>query len=185
LSDSDSSSTVGQTGWKLPPTWDYSLNINSAPAAIRPYLETIAANTFSEWLAPLAGMVNIARDPINSTATKQLLDGKNNIAWGRTAVGTLGVTTTWYYPDTGEVVETDTIMSNKYSWYWSGSNTCAYSDVYDAQNILTHEIGHWFGLADHYSVDYENNTMYGYGSKTESKKNTLTAGDILGLRAIY
>ena len=70
---------------------------------------------------------------------------------------------------------------------WSQMATdCAYIESYDAQNILTHEIGHWFGLDDEYdATNYQNATMYGYGSKTEVKKNTLTDGDINGLRAIY
>ena len=77
-------------------------------------------------------------------------------------------------------------MNKAYVWTWSGGTTdCAYTESYDAQNILTHEIGHWFGLDDEYTDEYIENTMYGYGSKWEVKKNTLTTGDINGLQAIY
>lgn len=184
LNDNESNSVIGPTGWKLPANWSYSLNSNSAPSAIRASVATIVENSFSSWSAPLNGKVSITR-MADTTATRYSYDGVNLITWGRASNGTLGVTYTWYNPSTGEAVETDTIMNNKYSWYWSNSNVCAYSGNYDAQNIMTHELGHWYGLNDHYTADYTENTMYGYGSKMETKKNTLTLGDIAGLAAIY
>lgn len=38
---------------------------------------------------------------------------------------------------------------------------------------------------DVYSAEFQNNTMYGYGAVTETKKNTLSTGDMLGVEAIY
>ncbi|KKS06624.1 MAG: hypothetical protein UU61_C0036G0031 [Parcubacteria group bacterium GW2011_GWB1_41_4] len=93
-----------------------------------------------------------------------------------------------WYDNTGLAVEVDTIMNKKFSWSWTPyniSNLCSVQNTYDAQNILTHEIGHWFGLDDHYTTEYQENTMYGYGSKNEVKKDTLTIGDVLGLNLIY
>jgi len=45
--------------------------------------------------------------------------------------------------------------------------------------------GHWFGLDDVYDTSYRDATMYGYGSKWEVKKTTLTTGDKAGTFAIY
>lgn len=190
LPDNDSQSVVGSTGWKLPAAWNYRLNIASAPSALQPYVETIVDNSFDAWQA---STVPVAVSRYSDSAIgRQGLDGVNLIAWGRTSGSALAVTYTWYYPESGEVVETDTIMNKKFGWSWSdpagwtdSSSTCAYTGVYDAQNIMTHELGHWFGLLDHYSAEYTDNTMYGYGSKAETKKDTLTAGDIAGLEAIY
>ena len=59
-------------------------------------------------------------------------------------------------------------------------------NAYDAQEILTHELGHWMGLGDMYdAANYQNATMYGYGSKAEVKKDTLSTGDISGIGVIY
>ena len=76
-------------------------------------------------------------------------------------------------------------MNKKFTWYWSQDKSCAYQNVYDAQDILTHELGHTFGLDDMYTNDYANHTMYGYGSKGEVKKDTLTIGDAQSVKILY
>jgi hypothetical protein len=55
----------------------------------------------------------------------------------------------------------------------------------DVQNIMTHEFGHWCGLADLYADKDYWLTMYGYSNYGETYKQTLGLGDILGLRAVY
>jgi len=195
--DNTSTSMPARTGWKLPSAWTYSLNPSSVPATVGgSNLGTMARDAFNRWTAASGEKVNLTEISTN-TKTRAARDYQNIIAWGRTSGSALAVTYTWYYPSTGEVVENDTIMNKKFTWYWSdpaswSSNpnntagaTCAYQGVYDAQDILTHELGHWFGLDDHYTADYANNTMYGYGAKTETKKDTLTNGDISGIQAIY
>ena len=51
--------------------------------------------------------------------------------------------------------------------------------------LLTHELGHSMGLNDEYDTTYVDNTMFGYGSMTETKKDTLTTGDIIGVKSLY
>jgi len=157
------------------------------PSTISPNLGTIINNSFAVWenALPTGSGVTLAYDGPTS-ANRAVYDRQNIIAWGRTSGSALGVTYIWY--QNGIAIELDTIMNEKFSWGWANQSTnplCAYSNVYDAQNILTHELGHWFGLNDHYTADYVNNTMYGYGSKGEVKKDTLTAGDIAGINLIY
>jgi len=196
--DNTSTSTPAWTGWKLPANWTYSLNPSSVPATVGgANLDTMARDAFDRWTTASDGKVNFSQNVNYTDTTRAARDYQNIIAWGRTSGSALAVTYTWYYPSTGEVVENDTIMNKNFTWYWSdpaswSSNpnntdgaTCAYQGVYDAQDILTHELGHWFGLDDHYTADYTNNTMYGYGAKTETKKDTLTAGDVAGIVAIY
>lgn len=189
--DPDSTSIVAGAGWKLPTTWVYRLNLNNIPTAVgSANLPTIAENAFSQWTGAINNLVAIERGP-DTTLNKAQLDGQNIIAWGRTSGTALAVSYVWYNQTTGELIEVDTIMNSKFTWYWSNPNnwptdqTCAYSGVYDAQNILTHELGHTVGLDDEYDASYINNTMYGYGSKGETKKNTLTAGDRNGALILY
>lgn len=185
LSDPDSSAAVPGAGWKLPASWTYNLNPGSVPSSVgSANLATIAANSFSDWATAANNSVSVIRGS-NTTVSRQAYDQKNIVAWGRLNGSALGITYIRYYPSTGQVVDIDTIMNKKFSWKWSGSNSCADSSVYDAENILTHEFGHSFGLDDVYSATYVDNTMYGYGSKGEVKKNTLTTGDIAGAAALY
>jgi len=179
--DNDSNNPVDPAGWRLPENWTYYVNPN-VPSSIASNLTTIVENAFNAWRIPLAEKVNFIKGGTTTIGVKKL-DGKNIIAWGRISGSALGVTYTWYNPTTGLAVETDTIMNLKYPWGWS--TTQCNSNYYDAQNILTHELGHWVGLDDEYALNYVDNTMYGYGAKGEIKKDTLTKGDIAGVNSIY
>lgn len=186
LSDPDSNAVVGATGWKLPSSWTYHLNPSSVPSSVGgTNLPTIVSNGFADWTSAANNAISFTRGP-NTTVARQAYDGRNVVAWGRTSGSALGVTYVRYLTSTGQVVDVDTIMNKKFPWKWSNSNMCAESTAYDAENIMNHELGHWLGLEDEYvTADYQHNTMYGYGSKGEVKKNTLTTGDIAGTAIIY
>ncbi|OGG16873.1 hypothetical protein A3D05_06340 [Candidatus Gottesmanbacteria bacterium RIFCSPHIGHO2_02_FULL_40_24] len=185
LADPDSEAEAGVTGWHLLSNWTYNLNPASVPSTVGGgKLSQIAADSFSVWTGAIGGKVNLTRGA-DTNAARSKLDGQNIIAWGRTSRSALGVTYIWYYTSTKEVADVDTIMNKSYPWSWSGSSTCAYPNSYDAQNILTHELGHWMGMDDMYTDNYINNTMYGYGSVEEAKKDTLTNGDKAGVSSIY
>lgn len=187
LTDPDSTSVTGKAGWKIPPgNWNYLLNLGSVPSSVGSNnLDTIVKSGFNQYTTASGNKVIFVRGA-NTTVNRARLDGRNIITWARTSNGTLGVTYVWYYPSTGLTVEIDTIMNNRYKWTWSNSNACADNATYDAQNIMTHELGHWLGLNDEYDAgNFGNNTMYGYGAIQEVKKNTLTSGDISGIGFIY
>jgi len=191
VADPDSPAVVAGAGWKMPAHWVYRLNLNNVPTGVGSLnLPTITDNAFNQWSIAINNLVAIERGE-DTTLNKAQLDSQNIIAWGRTPGTALAVSYVWYYNISGELVEVDTVMNSKFTWYWSNPNnwptdqTCAYSGVYDAQNILTHELGHTIGLDDEYESSYINNTMYGYGSKMETKKDTPTTGDIGAINSIY
>jgi len=203
LPDLDSTAIVHQMidtnslqGLHLPiGTWTYVLNTSSVPSSVgSSNLAIMAADAFSHWssaINPLA-QISFAKSPNNTGIYRAKMDGKNIITWGNAPSGALAVSWVWYYPSTGEVAEVDTVMNKSYSWAWSNpedwhnpATTCAYQNAYDAQDILTHELGHTVGLDDEYEANYENATMYGWGSMTEILKDTLSSGDIAGVGSIY
>jgi hypothetical protein len=79
------------------------------------------------------------------------------------------------------VVEND-IAFNGYNFMWSDSGQSGRMDV---QNITAHETGHNLVLADLYDYASRDCTMYGYSSAGETKKRTLEADDINGIRFLY
>lgn len=183
--DNPTSSAVdGKTGWKLPSTnWNYKINTSTVPSSVGgSNLSAIVTNGFNAWTSSISSSSKPTLVPAGTTTkTRSAYDGQNIIAWGRTSGNALGVTYTRYYTSTGLVVDVDTIMNQKFPWTL---NTCS-ANAYDAANILTHELGHWFGLNDHYTSNFVNNTMYGYGSKAETKKVTPEQGDKDGINLIY
>ena len=105
-------------------------------------------------------------------------DGYNIVDWGIYRVGAIAVTYIWY--SGSQILETDTRMNTFYRWSLSGE-----ARKMDVKNIMTHEFGHWAGLADLYSdADYWL-TMYGYSNYGETYKRTLGLGDTQGLQAVY
>lgn len=187
LADPESASVVGKTGWKIPTgSWPFQLNLSSVPATVGSgNLNTIVTSGFNQYTTASGNKVSFVRGA-DTTVSRARLDGRNIITWARASSGTLGVTYVWYYPSTGLAAEIDTIMNSRYKWTWSGSNVCADDTTYDAQNIMTHELGHWLGLEDEYDTGlFGNNTMFGYGSRGEVMKNTLTNGDVSGVGSIY
>lgn len=174
-------STVGATSWKLPAgTWKYKVNTSSAPSSVLG-LATTVSNSFNAWTSAITSSPKPSLVDDGATLkTRNALDFENIITWGRTKGSALGVTYVWYYTATNLVADVDTIMNKKFPWSMSCDTTS-----YNAENILVHELGHWFGLNDEYGAGYIDNTMYGYGSKAETKKITPESGDKAGINLIY
>lgn len=189
LPDMDSLEVVSPAGWRLANPLTYNVNLESVPLTIgAANANILIERSYTVWATALNGKVSFVRGN-NTTVSSAMLDGRNIVTWGRTSLTALAVTYVWYDTQTKEAVEIDTIMNKKFMWYWADqvkNPGCAYSGVYDAQNILIHELGHTVGLGDEYdSVLYSDSTMYGFGSKTEVKKDTLTAGDLVGANKVY
>lgn len=189
--DQNSDAIVTKAGWILPSgTWSYSVNMASIPSTIGTTGgEQLITNSFFTWQSELGSNVTFSRAG-TTYASRAQRDNQNIVTWGRTSGSALAVTYVWYNTF-GVATEIDTIFNKNFTWYWSDPDTwpngkqCAYGGVYDAQDILTHEIGHTVGLDDEYTTGYVNNTMYGYGSTGETKKNSLTTGDKAGVAALY
>jgi hypothetical protein len=118
----------------------------------------------------------------DNSAVYGLLDGKNSIAFGGYKdQNVIAVTTVWYYRTTGQIIESDMLFNE----YWTWGEAASVGSQMDIQNIATHEFGHVVGLADLYTDSCKEVTMYGYSTLDEVKKQTLEPSDITGLQKIY
>jgi len=95
------------------------------------------------------------------------------------ANNTLGLTTVTYDPDTGEIYDAD--MEINATVPLSIGDPVA-SGAYDFDSIITHECGHFLGMA-HTGDDRA--TMYASYTQGTTYKRVLTSDDVSGLCSIY
>ena len=99
--------------------------------------------------------------------------------------GVIGVTIVWGVfsgpPHNRKLVEWDQVYDDvDFDWSISGE-----AGKMDFEYIATHELGHSIGLDDLYEGACSEETMYGYAGYGETKKRSLEAGDIIGVKKLY
>jgi len=115
-------------------------------------------------------------------------DGQNEVYFADISnQGAIAVTIVWGIfggPISGrKIVEWDQVYDDvDYSWSATGTGE---SGKMDFENIATHELGHSVGMDDLYTSTCSEETMYGYANFGETKKQTLEAGDIVGVSTLY
>lgn len=119
-------------------------------------------------------------------ADLQSPDDKNEVYFADIdSPGAIGVTIVWGIfrgpPSGRELVEWDQVYDD-YDFAWSSTGEAGKMDF---ENIATHELGHSVGLDDLYKDKCTEQTMYGYADYGETKKQTLEAGDIAGVKELY
>lgn len=92
---------------------------------------------------------------------------------------TLGLTTITYDPDTGEIYDADMEINTSVPLTVGDPVP---QDGYDFESIITHESGHFLGMA--HSGD-ERATMFAHYALGTTTMRTLTADDLSGLCSIY
>ncbi len=90
----------------------------------------------------------------------------------------LALTTISFDPETGQIYDVD-VEVNSFEAKLTTSDT---NPMDDLQSIITHEVGHFFGLSH---SDVEEATMFKSYRTTDIGLRTLAADDIAGMCAIY
>jgi predicted Zn-dependent protease len=159
----------------------YSVNPTTQEPLDDEFVLTAISNATKTWDNQVSGEL-FTPGVTDYSAVYGKLDGKNSIAFaGNTDPNVIAITTVWYYRSTGQIIESD-MLFNEY-WTWGDANTDG--SQMDIQNIATHEFGHVIGLADLYTNSCKEVTMYGYSNLEEVKKQTLEPSDIAGIQKIY
>lgn len=113
-------------------------------------------------------------------------DGSNEVYFANIAEpNAIGITIVWGVFSgpifSRKLVEWDHVYDDV-DFDWSINGDLAKMDF---DNIATHELGHSVGLSDLYTAGCSEITMYGYAGNGETKKRTLEAGDINGVKLLY
>ncbi|HJL19145.1 MAG TPA: matrixin family metalloprotease [Sandaracinaceae bacterium LLY-WYZ-13_1] len=93
------------------------------------------------------------------------------------------VTTVWHRRSTGEILDADMEVNERRGPYGiCPPDGCSDERIVDLENVFTHELGHYLGLA--HSAEPEA-TMFASAVAGETTKRTLTADDVEGMCEVY
>ncbi len=99
------------------------------------------------------------------------------------SAGAFALTTTWFSLSDGTILDAD-MEINEQHWGWAVCPDAGCTDGnVDLENTITHELGHFFGLA--HTPDDEDATMWACADEGETLKRTLETDDAEGGCAIY
>lgn len=167
--------------WKSLPI-SYTINPTNPDGLSESFVTSTIQTSSETWDDKTSGELFNNNYQISYTAQYGIQDFNNVIDFGSLSDDrAIAVTSVWYRIVGRQIVEYDMRLNTKYDW----GNSTINSSLMDLQNIVTHEKGHSFGLADIYSTSCSDVTMYGYSDYGETKKRTLEQADITGLQKLY
>jgi hypothetical protein len=172
----------------------YSLNQSGSRTVPYDAAKQVIDNAFATWQAATCadgyapGITASDIGPSSCTEVRYNADGPNqnlivfrDDGWPYSDPNnTLGLTTVTFNAETGEIYDADMEINS------SGKNL-SYSDRvptngYDLSSVVTHEAGHFFGLA--HATD-PRATMYASYKPGTSALRTLSPDDVAGICAVY
>ncbi|MGE0788698.1 MAG: matrixin family metalloprotease [Sandaracinaceae bacterium] len=93
------------------------------------------------------------------------------------------LTTVWHRKSTGEILDADMEINELRGPYAICPPAgCTEDRGVDLENVVTHEMGHYFGLAHSTNMD---STMFASAVAGETIKRDLDADDVMGLCEVY
>ncbi len=187
----------------LPVFWknacvSYDINANASKQV--PYDKAVAlfAEAFARWTdttctSPAKGRVSIDTKNLGPVACDKVQyssdQGNQHVIifydkdwpYPEDTVNTLGLTTITFDPDTGEIYDADMAINSGPNIPLSVGDPVP-DGGYDLQSIITHEAGHFLGMA--HSPD-PNATMYAQYEPGSTSKRMLSPDDTAGICSIY
>jgi hypothetical protein len=151
----------------------------------------IAAASFAAWRGPDASLPEVALHEGTADGVGYLPGGFNlstirfEPEGSDLAVGALGATLTTYDAD-GNLIDADIILNGGPDRPFAVLPALdIFPDPvhYDIQNVLTHEVGHFFGFGE--EPDLPDATMFPTSGRGETHKRDLSADDSEGVSLLY
>lgn len=172
--------------------------LDSSLKKLDPNASEAVIQAFGSWAASDPRVPNLTFDSGNTT-TQPTQDGKSTVSYAEiTTPGhekDVAITVTYSNDKTGEILEADVLLNARYPMgvltadmksKVPGLHETEAADCqsrYDAQNVTTHEAGHFFGLGED-MVEREA-TMFLSIGQCEVHKRELAATDVGALSTLY
>ena len=175
----------------------YSLDVRGSVSMPIEDIEGVLARSFTHWEDVRCGgsSTGIDFEPTERLATCQQTEynssggNVNTIAFvddfeaRMLMTSVFAVTIVWHAPSSGEIYDVDMLVNESLGPYGTCPDTgCIDGSLVDLENVITHEAGHFLGLA--HAAD-EESTMFYEAPRGEIDKRSLAVDDVLGLCATY
>lgn len=176
-----------------------SVVLDPSLARVSPRAPDLVVASFGKWLGAAGELPDIEFVHGRESRPGPRRDGKNTVSYAPILLDghghELGITVTYADPENGEIVEADIVLNASHSLAILESSvepdvraSCSGRDEhcsrgYDFESIVTHEVGHFFGLGE----DRSNReaTMYFCSSQCEVHKRSIEASDLSPLGKLY
>jgi hypothetical protein len=99
------------------------------------------------------------------------------------AEGALAITIVTYDKSLGQILDADIIFNGEHRFAPAETLTSDSRNVYDLQNVLTHELGHFLGLGEENTE--RRATMFSRSAPAEIRKRDLSKLDRVNIRELY
>lgn len=178
----------------LPTSWSspcigFHLNENGTTAMPFTDVESIVKKSIEAWIQPdksslypyYSGKTNEDRVGFNPYIDENanIIVFRDNGTWNESHA-MMALTTVTHRNSTGEIYDADIEINS--SDYVYGIYEKDGGDVVDFQNVLTHELGHVYGLSHSTNISA---TMFPYSSTGETELRDLSRDDIEAISTIY
>lgn len=195
---------VSLTRHGIPQRWftnEVTIVVDESLRKLDPNARQAVERAFVEWLSSGSNLPNLIFAEGHGLTPSLKPDGLSSIMYAPIDIeghqDDLAITIGFADDSTGEINEVDIVINSTQPFAilnesaaplshvsCAGSvepNSCAYH--YDLQSVMTHEAGHFFGLAE----DRDNNsaTMFSCTSRCETHKRKLTRDDLASIASLY
>lgn len=175
--------------------------IDDSVHAITPEAEQAIVQAFGAWLSASPNLPELNIEHGRGLKPRLDPDGVNAVVYAPIEFpgheDDLAITIGFSDEETGEITEADIIINSRHAYSnltspapgapvascdgTSQASVCDYR--YDLQNVMTHEVGHFYGLGE--DRDDRSATMYSCTSACETHKRDLSDGDRQTMGRLY
>lgn len=172
--------------------------LDDSLAKLGPQANDAVMQAFGQWLGSDPKLPALSFDSEHGQAQPKQ-DGKNTVSYAPITVKghehDVAITITYANDKTGEIVEADVVLNARYQMGVltpkpntnvdgkDGDEAMDCQSRYDAQNVVTHEAGHFFGLGE--DMTERRATMFLSIDKCETHKRLLSATDVGAVTTLY